>query len=391
MQITDLVWIDETGYHYADYPTFRQYFVEKYQAIYGADVYLEDDSQDGQWISVQAQAAYDTAAQGGSTYNSFSPVSAQGVGLARVVKINGIEKQVPSYSSVVLTIVGVVGTVITDGIARDTLQQKWLLPAIVTIPGAGFIDVTATAEEVGAVTADADTISTIFTPTNGWQTVNNDDAATPGAAVESDANLRARQAVSVANPSQTVFDGTVGAVANVTGVTKVKGYENDTDATDGNGIPSHSICVVVAGGDDEDIGEAILLHKTPGTGTFGDTTVPLFDEHGMPIDIKFQRAAAATIAGEITLAANEGWSEDFIPLIQEAVAELINAGAIGNTILLTKLYAPAYLNGTAPGQTYDIASIELEKDGGGLAPTNVDLDFDEEPVCNPANINVVVT
>src|SRR5258707_13075166 len=98
MSLADLVFIDATGYHYADYPTFRQYFVEKYQGSYGVDVYLADDSQDGQWISVQAQAAFDSAAQGASTYNSFSPISSQGTGLSRLVKINGLERHIPSFS-----------------------------------------------------------------------------------------------------------------------------------------------------------------------------------------------------------------------------------------------------------------------------------------------------
>lgn len=392
MELSDLVYIDSTGYHFADYPTFRQFFVQEYQTIYGADVYLEDDSQDGQFLSVQAKAAYDSAALGASVYNSFSPVSAQGTGLSRNVKINGISRQIPSYSTVTLTIVGTADTVITNGIAQDTLGQKWLLETPIVIPVDGDIDVTATAELVGAVTADASTITSIFTPTRGWQTVNNAGAATPGAAVESDAELRIRQAASVAIPSLTVFEGTLGAVADVSGVTKVRGYENDTASTDANMIPSHSICVVVAGGDSVEIAEAIEVHKTPGTGTYGDVTETVYDSHGMPIDIKFQRAVTATINVEITLSTKVGWSADFEQLIKDAVAAVINAGLIGDDILLTKLYSPAYLNGTAPGLTYDIATIEISKNMDPVDPSNVDLDFDENPVCDPdTDITVVIT
>lgn len=392
MEITDLVYIDVDGYHYADYPTFRQYFVEKYQGIYGADVYLDDDSQDGQWISVQAQATFDSAAQGAATYNSFSPAGARGVGLSRVVKINGLERQVPSYSTVTVTIVGTVGTVISNGVVADTLDQKWNLPVTVTIPGAGTINVVATARELGDLAAAIGTVTTIFTPTQGWQTVNNAAAATPGAAVEEDSTLRARQALSVANPSLTVLDGTTGAIAAVIGVTKVKVYENDTDATDGNGITEHSICAVVGGGADAAVAAAIQVHKTPGTGTFGDTTVTVYDSHGMPLDIKFQRAVTATIGARITLAAGQGWSSDYELLIQTAVADAISEGEIGDTVLLTKLYAPAYLNGSAPGQTYVIATLELKKNGGAYGTTNITLDFDELPFCDEAtDVEIVVT
>lgn len=392
MELSELVYIDETGYHYADYPTFLAWRQDEYRAIYGADVYLESDSQDGQLLAIQARADYDTAVLGASVYNSFSPVSAQGTGLARLVKINGLEKQIASYSTVGLTVVGVANTTIANGVAIDTLGQKWNLPELVTIPDGGSISVTATAQEIGAVNAEAGTVTTIFTPTRGWQTVTNPSAATPGAAVESDAALRTRQAGSVANPSLTVFEGTIGAVENVEGVTKVQGYENDSNSTDGDGLPAHSICVVVAGGDDNDIATAIQIHKTPGTDTFGDVTIPTTDSKGMPLDISFQRAVTATINVEITLSANEGWSNDYIDLIKASVAEVINAGRIGAPVLITKLYAPAYLNNIPQGQTYDISLLEISKNSDPVGGSNITLDFDENPVCDPdTDITVNVT
>ncbi len=391
MLITELVFIDETGYHFADYPAFLAWIQGEYRAIYGADVYLESDSQDGQFLAVLAKGFYDTAALGAATYNSFSPATAQGVGLSRVVKINGLSRQIPTHSTVELTVVGQAGIVITDGIATDALNQKWLLPPT-TIPGGGTVASTAVAENEGAIAALPNTITTIFTPTLGWQTVNNAAAATEGAPVESDAALRVRQAQSTANPSLTVFDGTVGGVANLAGVTKVKGYENDTDATDANGIPEHSISLVVVGGDDVAICQEILLHKTPGTGTFGDTTELVYDAHGMPIEISFERSVTAHIQAEITISTNAGWSADYEQQIKDAVAAVINAGGIGDTILYTKLFAPAYLFGTPASATFDIATLELGKNSGGTSAANVDLDWDENPICDPdTDITVIVT
>src|SRR5882757_3365374 len=218
--VATLAFIDSTGYHYAAFPDWQAWLVSQYQAIYGSDVVLSPDSQDGQFLAVLAQAFFDTAALGSSVYNSFSPITAQGTGLARLVKINGVTKQAATNSTVTLTIVGVAGTTLTGAIAVDTLQQQWSIPTT-TIPNSGTIDVTATALLPGAVAALANTITGIFTPTQGWQTVNNAAAATLGAPVISDAQLRAQQAQSVANPSLTVFEGTVGAVENVPGVTAV--------------------------------------------------------------------------------------------------------------------------------------------------------------------------
>lgn len=391
MRVTDLVYIDDSGYHFADYPSFLTYLQEGMKGIFGADIYLEADSQDGQWLALLAQALFDTAALGSSDYNSFSPVSARGAGLSRVVKINGLERRIPTNSTVELTLVGQAGTVVTQGVATDTLQQKWNIPTT-TIPGGGTVNATAVAAEKGAVTAAPNTITTIFTPTLGWQTVNNAAAATPGAPVEQDGELRNRQAASTANPSLTVLDGTVGSVANLAGVTKVKGYENDTGATDGNGLLAHKIQLVVVGGDDAEIANEIALHKTPGTGTAGDTPITVYDAHGMSLVIRFSRGSAASIQAVVTISTNQGWSNDYIELIEQAIADIINAGKIGDPVLITKLYAPAYLIGTAAGSTFDISSILIGKNGGTPGTANINLTFTEHPVCNPAvDVTVIVT
>lgn len=390
MQISDLVYIDSAGYHYADYPTFLSWIQGKYQDIYGADVYLGADSQDGQFLAVLAQAFFDTAAVGASTYNSFSPSTAQGVGLARNVKINGIKKRSATNSTVELTIVGVANTVLTNAIAIDTLQQKWSIPTT-TIPISGTVTVTATAMDAGAVAALPNTITGIFTPTQGWQTVNNASAATVGVAVEQDAELRTRQSQSTANPSLTVFEGTMGAVENVSGVTKAKGYENDTNTTDGNGLPPHSIAVVAQGGLDADIAAAIQVHKTPGTQTYGTTTVPVNDSHGMPLNINFYRPTQATIGVRVTLTPLDGWSTDYEALIEQAVAAAVVAADIGGSIIITKLYVIAYLVGTPAYGSFNIVSIELKKNAGSFGTADIALLFNEVAVCNPATDVVIVT
>lgn len=385
--VTTLAYIDETGYHYADYPTFLEELKQSYREIYGADIYLEDDSQDGQFISILAKAFYDSAALGASVFNSFSPTTAQGVGLSRNVQINGIMRRIPTFSTVDVDITGQEGTVIgitgSPGIAQDTLDQKWNIPIGTTIPGSGTILVTATAQAAGSVAAEANTVNKIFTPTLGWQTVNNALAATPGVPVESDAELRSRQAQSTANPSLTVLDGTLGAIANVDGVTRVRGYENDTNTTDANGLLPHSIQCEVVGGDVEEIAQTIALHKTPGTSTQGNTSQLVYDTNGMPLLIKFDRPTEAIISVEITIAAQVGWTTEFEPLIAQAVADQINSLGIGNDVLLTRIYVPAYLIGTTASETYDIVLIRLKKNAGAFLAANVDIEFDEYPSCDP--------
>lgn len=396
MTVAELAFIDSTGYHFADYPSFLAWIQGAYQGIYGADVFLGPDSQDGQFLAILAKAFFDTAALGASVYNSFSPTTAQGVGLSRNVKINGLRREVPTFSTVPLVIVGVANTVISNGVAEDILNQKWNLPATVTIPLSGTITVTATAAEIGAVDAAINSITTIFTPSLGWQTVNNTVAATPGAPVESDAALRVRQARSTSIPAQTVFDATLGAVSNLPTVTDVKGYENQTNTTGGGGSgsvsqPPHSISVVVTGGNSVEICQTILDYKTPGTDTYGATTETVYDAKGMPLAISFQPSVPATIGVQVTVTEGAAWTDDYKDEIKNAVAEVINAGGIGNAVLYTTLFAPAYLNGTLPPHAYIVVSIEINKNGGGFAAADVALNWDEQPVCDPTTDVDIIT
>jgi len=395
MDFSELFYIDETGYHTSDYPTVLSWLQDQYRGIYGADIYIEPDSQDGQWIAIQAKALYDAGMLGASVYNSFSPSTAQGVGLARNVKINGLNKRVATYSTVDVEILGqagtVIGTVGNPGVVIDTLEQKWNIPVGTTIPGGGSITVTATAQEQGAIQAAANTVNRIFTPTRGWQSVDNANAATPGVPVETDAELRQRQAVSTANPSNTVLEGTAGAVANLPGVTRVRPYENDTGSTDGNGIPAHKISIVVLGGDVTEICETILRHKTPGCGTYGDTSEVVEDPKGMPVNIAFERPTAVPIEVQIVISTNAGFTSDYEALIAEAIAEAINVLGIGNDVLYTKLFIAAYLQGTPAFGTFDIVSIEISRDGDPVAPSNVDILWNEYPTCDPLTDVTVVT
>ena len=359
MDVTDLAYIDSTGYNYEDFPSFLSWLTTSYQNIYGEDVYLGSDSQDGQWIGTIAQALYDSAALGAATYNSFSPSSAQGVGLARLVRINGLTKLLASNSTVELVIVGTAYTTLTNCSAIDGLNQVWNLPASVTIPVSGTITVTATAADAGAIGAVADTITGLNTPTVGWQTVNNPAPATPGAAIELDSALRNRQKISTSIPAQTVFDATIGAVSNVAGVTAVAPYENDTDLTDANGLPPHSISLVVQGGTDLAVAQAILDYKTPGTNTYGADSNAMVDSKGVPITINFFRPIQNPIAIQVTLAPLSTWITSNETIIADALSAYIDSLPIGGSIILTKLPGIAYVPGTTAAGSFNISSIRI--------------------------------
>ena len=356
--MADGAYIDRDGMHLPDYATTLTALQAKVKAIFGADLYLEPDSQEGQLVAVFALAQQDVYNLAASVYNAYSPQTAQGVGLSRMVVINGIRRQAASYSTVIVVCVGTAGTIINEGVVEDTAGQKWDLPATVTIPTSGEISVTATAQDIGDVRAAVGEVTKIATPCRGWQSVSNPQAATPGAAVETDATLRARQAVSTALPSLTVFEGTLGAIGNLDGVSRWRGYENDTNAADANGLPPHSICLVVEGGDSDAIAEAVALKKTPGCYTLGDVEVMTRDAKGLPNVIRFYRPTAVRVRLRVTLSPLSGYLSTTGTAIKANLAAYINALAIGDDVLASRLLTPINAADASGARTFDVVSIE---------------------------------
>lgn len=390
MAFNDLIFFDSTGFHYPDYPTLLARITSDFQSIYGIDSYIDPDSQDGQNLAIRATSIYDVCQIVSAAFTQFSPTFAQGLWLSSTVKTNGIRRLTATNSTADLTIVGTAGTVITNGQAEDTNGNKWNLPATVTIPIGGSIVVTATSAIAGAITASSSTITKIATPTLGWQTVNNVSAATAGRNMETDAELRTRQRVSTAMPSLSVLEGIKGGIANVTGVTRSKVYENDTNVTDADGIPANSISAVVEGGTTQDIADVIALRKTPGTPTYGTTSATAYDRYGIPNVINFYRPTNVTIKMEVTISALTGYLTAYADLIKKSLVDYISGLGIGDDVYLTKLYVPANLAGTTEGLTFDISLIEIAKNADPLGTANLTLAFNEVAVSLTTDITVTV-
>jgi uncharacterized phage protein gp47/JayE len=380
-------WIDATGIHTQSYQTILTYLTGKYQTIYGNDVYVGNDAQDAQMIGVFALALSDANSMAVASYNSFSPTTAQGVGLSSNVKINGIQRLIPTNSTADLLLVGQVGKPVTNGIVSDENSNQWALPSSITFPISGQITVTATCTTPGAINAAAGTINQIENIQQGWQSAVNIEAANPGQPVEQDPALKARQAQSTMIPSQTVLDGITGAVEAVLNVTRVKGYQNATSSVDANGAPPNSLYMVVEGGDVNQIASVIAVKKTLGAPTYGTTTITVPDNRGGTDQISFFVRTDASISGVINITPLAGYVDaDGASAIASLVA-FINALPIGATIVLTELYGPAYDTGIA---TYKISSIQICRTGNALGSVDIQLAFNEAATADNTTFTVNV-
>lgn len=382
-------YVDTAGIHSPAFTDILSYLQSQMQSIFGSDIVLTNDSQDGQMLGIFAQAIYDNNSLAIAVYNSYSPATAQGVGLSSIVKINGISRDLPTNSTADLTIIGVAGTIITNGIATDINGNNWNIAGVVIIPPSGQIIATATAQTSGAITAAASTINRIGSPIFGWQSVINPIAAVEGAPLESDASLRGRQTTSTMLPSVTALDGMIGAVAAVPGVISYVVYENDTSIPDANGIPGHSIAFIVNGGNAQLIANAIAAHKTPGAGTFGTTTETVVDVYGIPHSIRFSQPVPVPITVVIHLTALNGYSSNVGQDIVNAVISYINSVPIGSSVFLTKIIAVANL--TVPETlVFNITSVLICPVGGTPAAQDIHINFNQQAAASPASVSVII-
>ncbi|WP_172911156.1 baseplate J/gp47 family protein [Photorhabdus heterorhabditis] len=380
--------VTASGISAPDYQTILSKITEFARQIYGTDAYLEPDSKDGQMLAIFSLAIHDANNAVIAAYNSFSPASATGAALSNNVKINGIARHASTYSTVDVKLIGTVGTVVKNGIVRDINGYSWSIPSSVAIGIHGFVIATATCQTKGNVTALVGDVSIIGTPTQGWQNVTNLSAATPGQPIEADTALRERQRKSVALPSRTVLDGIQGAISLIPGVVRRRGFENDTNVTDNNGIPPHSIAMIVDGGDAKLIAQTIETKKGPGAGTFGDTEIKVADSYGLMHPIHFSRPKDVPVFVEITLTAFEGYTTLVGDRIRSAIASYIDAQLIGDNVYLSRLYSPANLR-DEEGLTYDIFEIQIGRSEDDVSPSNLIVTFDEAVTCKPEHVKLI--
>ncbi len=374
-------------------PTYYEaveFLKAEYRRIYGPDAYLENDSQDGQWIGVLARVIADCGAACVDAVSTFSPKTATKEALSRNVAINGIKRATPTFSTVDLIISGTPGTIIKNGYAIDVNDNKWLLPDSVVIPADGSIVVTASASEAGAILAMSGSVNKIGKPTRGWQSVTNITASTLGMSVENDMKLRQRQALSVAIPSQSKTDGIKGAIFSLSGVSRCKTYENDTSEVNALGLPPNSLCVVVSGGDANEIAEIMRAKKSMGCGYFGNTKVTVLDAFKDPVDIYFYRPKITNIGFYIDLESTAEYTTEIGTEIKQAIADYVNQLDIGDKITLNKIMVPAGLYGNLNSMTYEVTGIKILTNGK-QHEGDYYLAFNEVAYCDLDNIEINIS
>ena len=355
-----------------------------YLSIYGADINLDPNSPDGQFLRLMAQIAIDTEELLEQVYNAMDPDTAIGVNLDRDCAYNGVVRAAGTPSTQLVTVTvdraltlpGLDTFPAAPFIISDNAGNQFALMATHAFGGAGNANLNFQAVNIGPTVVANNTLTTIVTVTLGVTSVTNGTlAGTVGTAAESDYALRLRRQQSVALPSKGYLQGLVGALLAISGVTSVEVLENIGSTTDGNGIPGHSIWCIVTGGTNADIANAIYVHRNAGCGMKGSVSVPVTQVDLTVFNVLFDRPVAENLYIIFSAHAITGTYDPVYIRTQLAnqLAYQIGQSADMSTIIaLVKEIAPNVVVSLTSGQGVSndgVTGVSL------LAPTAVNYQF----------------
>ncbi|MEE3403772.1 MAG: hypothetical protein VZR73_06790 [Acutalibacteraceae bacterium] len=161
---------------------------------------------------------------------------------------------------------------------------------------------------------------------------------------ETDAQARARISSALADGSSTMEESIVAAVKNVANVTKVKLHVNDGDATDAQGVPAHTLALLVVGGNVSSIAPVLFAKKNPGIGTYGNLSRTVTDAFGSTHTVRLARpvtyAANVLIAGKYYTGFDEAAVKAILSPI--LVDYITNKQEIGESLVVPSIYGVCY-------------------------------------------------
>lgn len=369
------------------------------QGIYGNDINLDSNSQDGQFVGIEAQVIVDQLELLVQINAGFDPDRAIGRILDERVAINNIARAGGTFTIQPITLV-IDRTVALQGLdaefnsingvgftVQDNAGNQFILVDSETFT-AGTYSRNFRAQIIGQVETIVDTITNPVTIVIGVISVNNPSGALEiGQNEETDAQLRVRRQRSVSINSAGYLNGLIGACLALTGVTEVKAYENYTNSTDADGIPAHSIWLIVEGGANTDIGNVLYQKKSMGCGMKGAVTGTIETVNGGDFVYKFDRPSPADLYIQFGIQPTTPTPSFDIVAIKQYIADnlIYGIGQFASTSEVTTIAQAAIIATGGIGVPVD---VEISDDGISFVDYLETATLDDQWVVDTTRIDI---
>lgn len=245
-----------------------------------------------------------------------------------------------------------------------------------------------TATESGSIHIKAGDLKTPVSAVAGWDGVSNLVDGSTGSDRESDESYRNRllksRNGSVAAATSSAIESRL--ISEVDGVTLVHVIENSTMQTVEN-MPPKSINVIVEGGSEQEIANAIWQYKAAGIETYGQIRLTAYDRYGKAHDVQFSRPSDVDLYVKVTVSAlnnEESLPANIISAIKGAVSQYIATLGLGEDVITQRLYGYIYSATTGIGKM----TVTISTDGQTYSEDNLVIAEGERVNLNTDNIEV---
>ena len=264
----------------------------EYKTIYGNDINVAQNSPDGQKINIEAQAKKDILDLITAFYNNIDVDAVTGLPQQVLYKLNGITINAYTFSYVAVNVT-VTENVTLEGLdadidsidgtgytVRDLNGNRYILTATTNLTANTTTSLNFRAAELGSITCLPNTVTIMETVIKGVSGVNNPaNNYITGNTGESAAQFRQRRNRAMSVASQGFDDSIESQMLNLPTVTQCKVYDNKTGSTV-DGIPPHTVWVIVEGGTPTEIGRVIYANVPPGIPMKGTKSVTITKDSG---------------------------------------------------------------------------------------------------------------
>ena len=321
-------------------------------------------------------------------YDQSNILNATGTKLDGLIALIGMIRLRAAYSTVTLTITADKATTVSAGSRFATVAGViFATDEELVFTALGSDTVAATCTETGPYNAAAAEITEIVNPIYGITAVNNVAAAIPGRNRETASEVKVRHTTTTETSGEDDVSSIYLAVSQLSGVSALRVFENDTDSAIGV-IPARSLHVVTIGGDADEIAAAISNNKTATVRTYGSTSVDVYNATtGQTKTINYDLGTPVPIHVKIRYTPIAGvFPNNGEELMEDYLLAHFDDYKISDDVVYTSLYKPIY---SVAGIIIDEYYIGTSNPAAGTS--DISIDIDELATLASANIDIAET
>ena len=299
-----------------------------------------------------------------------------------------IQRKSGVKSQVTIKVEGISGTQIPLNFKVTDGTHYYLNAFETIIPESGFINLTFEAEKLEDFQAPADTINQIAVSVAGIERVNNPAKATLPVLTETDSVLFQRCLTYGAVGNSSTFKSIMANVAQVEGVSKIGGAENYTSATKvikNLTLKQNSISIIVKGGTDVDIANAIAETRPTGCGMNGNVDVNLV-YNNEKYTYSFYRPKIKELAVSVSIKQSSIINAEYASDIKKIVNEYVSVLDLGAFVSQPEI-AQKIRDGVS---LVNVVDVKIGLKGVELGYNSIQLNLDEEASIADDDIQILI-